>query len=651
MSGPAHGDDDRDGETSAGDGHAASDVAGPIHRWEAVTLFRVVLSITLVALLVRVAVLGSRPAHWDEARVAYWAQYYAETGSLGYHWEEHGPVVQIAARWLFEPLGVTDTAARLPVGLVGGLLPLAALLYREHLRDSETVALALFLAFNPVLLYYSRFVRSDVLVAAFMFTALGMLVRFADTRRWRYLYGAGLLVALGFGSKENAVVYALTWAGAGLLVADQWLHSPGSDTSGIDRARRAWPGRQLGRLTGVLARWRGHVAALRAIPGAGADRLRSRLESPWKTARWAAGGVAKSVGVLVVTLGTTLFVFADRGEGVRGRKPYLEGGSGRGTLGDALDGPGEFSTFVSDTLRGAYDGYSDWFAKSSERTLETYIEFLDGFLSVLSANATVLVAFGVIGFVLERYGRKRPRPVVMFLSYCGVASLLGYPLGTDVVGAWAWVATHIVVPLAVPAAVGVAWVYREVLAAQADRDTLTAAGAGFLLLLAGVQVGYTAANDVYRHPQADDNELVQYAQPHDDLGSVVDTLETAAGETDGPTAVLYYGAEGEEYDKGTALVSRPNVTAFWDIRPTCSVWSNTQPMNWYFAVANATVDCERSPAGLAARVDREPPPVIFAVPDDGTVPTGVLGGSYEKEVYYTRTIGRELVVYTHESWS
>ena len=650
MSGPARGDDDRDGDGSVEDGHTASDAAGPIQRWETVTLFRVVLSITLVALLVRMAVLGSRPAHWDEARVAYWAQYYAETGSFGYHWEEHGPVVQIAARWLFEPLGVTDTAARLPVALIGGLLPLAALLYREHLRDSETVALALFLTFNSVLLYYSRFVRSDVLVAAFMFTALGMLVRFVDTRRWRYLYGAGLLVALGFGSKENAVVYALTWVGAGLLVTDQWLHSPQGDTSGVDRARRAWPGRLLWRLAGGLARWRGHVAALRAVPESGADRLRSRFDSPLTTARWAAGGAVKAAGVLVVTLGTTLFVFADRGEGVRGRKPYLDGGSGRVTLGDAVE-PGGFSAFVSDTLGGAYDGYSDWFAKSSERTLEGYIEFLDGFISVLTANATVLIAFGVIGFVLERYGREQPRPVVMFLSYCGVASLLGYPLGTDIVGAWAWVATHIVVPLAVPAAVGISWVYREALAAQADRDTLTAVGVGFLLLLAGVQVGYTAANDVYRHPQADDNELVQYAQPHDDLGPVVDTLETAAGETDGPTAVLYYGPEGGDYDSGTALVSQSNATAYWDIRPTCSVWSNTQPMNWYFSVADAAVDCERSPSELAGTIDREPPPVIFAVPDDGTIPVGAIEASYEKEVYYTRTIGRELVVYTHESWT
>jgi predicted membrane-bound mannosyltransferase len=74
-------------------------------------------------------------------------------------------------------------------------------------------------------------------------------------------------------------------------------------------------------------------------------------------------------------------------------------------------------------------------------------------------------------------------------------------------------------------------------------------------------------------------------------------------------------------------------------------------MNWYFAVADATVDCQRSPEELRAAVENDPPPVIFAVPDDPTVPEAALEASYEREVYYTRTIGRELVVYTHESWT
>jgi len=599
--------------------------AGPLERWEEATLFRVVVGITVVALVARFVALGARPAHWDEARVAYWANFYAETGSLGYHYEEHGPVVQIAARWLFEPFGVSDTAARLPVAVVGGLFPLSALLYRKHLRDSETVALALFLAFNSVLLYYSRFIRSDVLVAAFMFVTLGLVVRFADTRRYRYLYGAGLFLALGFGSKENAVIYIATWLGAGALVADQWLYSPASEHKSARRLRESWGGRW----------WR---------------TLRTASERPEAALKSAVITAAHLAGAAVVALLAALFVFADRGEGVEGRQPWREGGSDQVALGEALNRPDRLPEFVIDTLGGAYEGYGKWFAKSSERTFDTYVSFVDGFLGVLVSNAPVVLVFAVLGFAVERYGADDRRFLVMFMSYCAVASLVGYPIGTDIQGAWAWVSTHIVVPLAVPAAVGLAWLYRVGLDARADRDALASGLVAAMLVLAALLVGVTAATDVYRSPQGENNELVQYAQPYDDLDPVVETLSTAASETDGRTAVLYYGAQGEAYDDGIALVTEPNSSAFWDVRPTCSVWSHTQPMNWYFGVADADVECERSDDALVAAVQEEQPPVIFAHPDDPTVPTNMIETTYERETYYTRTIGRELVVYTHESY-
>jgi len=664
MSGGADGDDGKVGDDVAAsepqdpaddraenaDG-SASEVSGPIQRFESLSLFRAVILLTVVALIARVVFLGARYAHWDEARVAYWAYFYAETGSLGYHWEEHGPLVQIAARWLFEPFGVGDTATRLPVAVVGGLLPMAALLYRRHLRDSEVVALALFLAFNSVLLYYSRFMRSDVLVAAFMFAALGMLIRFADTRRYRYLYAAGLFVALGFGSKENAIIYLVTWAGATVLVADQWLHSPAGPDSGASRLGRSWASRWWRRLVATLSAWGETLRlSLQSSPADGADQGDGVTGLAMTTGKRVGLLVSRLAGLVVVVLATVLFIFADRGAGVRGRQPYLSEENDRVALGEVLGQPGKTPAFVTDTLEHAYEGYADWFAKSSERTLETYLDFIEGFAGVLAQNATVLLVFAVLGILIERYGRENPRWLVMFMTYCAVASFVGYPLGTDISGAWGWVSAHIVVPLAVPAAVGTAWLYRELLAVRASKDDVATAILAAVLLLAAVQVGFTAVDDVYRNPAAEDNELVQYAQPQD-LGPVVDTLDRAAAETDGRTAILYYGPRGDAFDSDVALVPEEESTAFWDIRPTCSDWPNTQPMNWYFAVTEASVDCERSSEQLRATIESDPPPVILAVPEDGTVPTAALSSSYERDVYYTRTVGRELVVYTHESWT
>jgi uncharacterized protein (TIGR03663 family) len=75
------------------------------------------------------------------------------------------------------------------------------------------IALALFFASDPILVYYSRFMRNDVLLAAFAVAGVGLFVRLIDTGRRRYLYAGVAAFALAFTTKENAVVYVVTLAG------------------------------------------------------------------------------------------------------------------------------------------------------------------------------------------------------------------------------------------------------------------------------------------------------------------------------------------------------------------------------------------------------------------------------------------------------
>jgi uncharacterized protein (TIGR03663 family) len=98
-------------------------------------------------------------------------------------------------------------------------LPLVALAFRHRLREETVVALALFLAFNPGLLYYSRFMRGDILAGGFSFLAFACLVRAVDFDDGRYLIAATAALALGFGAKENVLAYLLAFVGAaGLLL-------------------------------------------------------------------------------------------------------------------------------------------------------------------------------------------------------------------------------------------------------------------------------------------------------------------------------------------------------------------------------------------------------------------------------------------------
>jgi hypothetical protein len=66
------------------------------------------------------------------------------------------------------------------------------------------------LTFSPALLYFSRFARNDILMAAW---ALGLVIsmwRYMDEGKNRYLYISAGLLALAFGTKESAYLVVAT---------------------------------------------------------------------------------------------------------------------------------------------------------------------------------------------------------------------------------------------------------------------------------------------------------------------------------------------------------------------------------------------------------------------------------------------------------
>jgi uncharacterized protein (TIGR03663 family) len=154
-----------------------------------------VVALAAVALALRLVGLGERPFHWDEARVGVWALRFARTGAFEYRPIAGGPLPYHLARASLLLFGPSDAAARLPVAVVGGLLPLAALGLRARLRDDETVLLAAVLAVAPPLVYYGRVLRGDLLLAAAAFVACVLAVRALDTGRRRFAYGAAVAAA------------------------------------------------------------------------------------------------------------------------------------------------------------------------------------------------------------------------------------------------------------------------------------------------------------------------------------------------------------------------------------------------------------------------------------------------------------------------
>jgi uncharacterized protein (TIGR03663 family) len=546
-----------------------------------------ILAVTLLSLSLRFFALGVRVFHWDEARVGYWILRYAENGIWEYHAVIHGPFLYHVNKYLFGVFGASDFVARVPVAVVSGLLPLTAWLFRERLRGVEMVLLGLFLAANPVVLYYSRFMRNDVLLAAFMLYALGFYVRLFDTRKPRYLYLVTLMVALAFTTKENVLVYVVTWMGAALLLFDHRL--------------------QL--LAGADDRW---------------TYVRDEARTAWNAflrGRWAMHAVL-AVGLFFAVI---VFFYAPRARGVPGPG-----------LWKAFSNPGMFPDVIGEATVGAWNEATGHWGEGNQ---SSYLDSFKELGAVLWHGAAALVVLSVVGFVADRYAGERPRDLVSFTFYWGAVSVLGYPVIVE--NSFPWEVVHAVVPLAVPAAVGLAILVRWGAEATTEGDGVSAALAALLVLLVVGQVAATAASTTYAHPQdqylddagQNENTLVQFGQPADGIRPTLETMQYAIRENDG-VDVLYYGSD--------FFVANETENERW---AAGGGWYDRLPIPWYTELADAEV---RSTVD-ANEVGSDPPPVVIARAEDNETVSNRLDGyrAFEEEL---TLYGSETVFFIDEEY-
>jgi uncharacterized protein (TIGR03663 family) len=160
----------------------------------------------IVALVMRLYDLGGRAVHHDESLHGYFA-YQIFTGS-GYDHNPlmHGMFLFDAIATSFFLIGDSEMSMRLPMAIFGTGLILVPLLLKPRIGQFGALAAAVMLAFSPSLLYYSRFARNDIFMAVFTLALVGVMWRYMDERKNRWLYiGAGL-VALGFTTKETQYI-------------------------------------------------------------------------------------------------------------------------------------------------------------------------------------------------------------------------------------------------------------------------------------------------------------------------------------------------------------------------------------------------------------------------------------------------------------
>ncbi|MFB6111510.1 MAG: flippase activity-associated protein Agl23 [Halobacteriaceae archaeon] len=556
----------------------------------------ILLALTVFATAIRLYQLGARVFYFDEAWFGYWILQVMERGDWTYRPILHGPFYTRVNSVVFALLGANDWTARLVPALMGGGLPLAAWLYRTRLKRAEVVALGTILAINPILLYYSRFMRKDLPLAALMFVTLGLLIRASDTGQRRYAYGAAFSLGWAFTTKESVLLWILTWAGAALLVLDRRLLVARAEAGDGPR--------------GVLATL--------------GQRARTSLSYWGRTVL----GAAATFFVVVI------YAYAPRAGVTRevGLWQALTGGFG------------QLPEIVTAATVGAARKALDYWISGGIQG-HPYLPYFQDTARTLIVGALGVCLLGTIGFLWDRYGREVPRDLVGFHAYAGLAAIVGYPLANNLPVPWS--TTHAVVPLAIPAAVGAVVVLRpvsRVLTAEGTRtegERVLRAMLAVILIgslvvnagLVGLQSSYLAPHE---SPRGDPgSEVIYYAQPPAELRTPIDAIYGAADPgRDGPD-VLYVG------DPLTNPFPPPSelpATASWHLETPLIL--GRIPFPWYTQAAGAEVKDVATAAGIGP----SPPPVVIATPDRRDAVAATLGTSYEGTRYELDDIGDRVVV-------
>lgn len=188
------------------------------------------------ALLIRIWGVGDRAFHHDETHHGHFSWQLYTGGGYVHDPLLHGPFLYYITAFFFFLFGDNDTTARLSTVLFGSVLVVLPYFIRRELGRSAALLAAAYLLFAPAFLYVSRFIRHDTFAITFELLAFIGIVRYASTRRARWLYVTAAALALMFTTMETFFLYVVIF-GSLLILLFLW---------------RVWrPGLLLGAVAGL----------------------------------------------------------------------------------------------------------------------------------------------------------------------------------------------------------------------------------------------------------------------------------------------------------------------------------------------------------------------------------------------------------------
>jgi uncharacterized protein (TIGR03663 family) len=177
----------------------------------------------VLALVLRIWDLGARPFHHDESQDAYFSYglkivYGHPTETFQYNPLLHGPLRFYLTALVYKLFGDSDFTARLAPACMGTLLVALPYLLRHQLGRVAALSAGVILAVSPTILYFSRFAREDIYLAALTLALFVACFRFLRRPHPATVALIGALIALCFATKESGLV-SVAFVGAFFILA------------------------------------------------------------------------------------------------------------------------------------------------------------------------------------------------------------------------------------------------------------------------------------------------------------------------------------------------------------------------------------------------------------------------------------------------
>jgi len=165
-------------------------------------------ALLVAGVALRFALIEARPMHHDESLHAMYGRYFFDFPDHNYYRYNpmlHGPFLYNFLRLVYNTLGSSIWAVRVPMALLGSLFILLPFLYRRYLTPTSVLFLTAGVALSPTMIYWSRFIREDIPSLTSMAIILYGCTLAAPARRALFvLVGTALMFAI----KENSYVTA-----------------------------------------------------------------------------------------------------------------------------------------------------------------------------------------------------------------------------------------------------------------------------------------------------------------------------------------------------------------------------------------------------------------------------------------------------------